>query len=147
MTPDPHPWQPYLPAGWTATRAALETGDFALTALPDGVIIERKTAADLAGCLGQSRERFERELKRSRYAGRFIVICEGSFADLLTAARGIHRNAVIGTLSAWSVRYCPIIFCGDVKTAAETAFRSLAAQVRDVRRQHEAITAEAVTHE
>ncbi len=43
--PDPHPWQTYLPAGWTATRAALETGDFALTASPERTVIERKTAS------------------------------------------------------------------------------------------------------
>lgn len=50
---------------------------------------------------------------------------------MIRAAAGIHRNAVIGTLAAWSVRYCPFIFAGSVESAAAIAFRALAAQVRD----------------
>lgn len=126
-------------------QATLETGDLCVAALTMGVIIERKTPPDLAGCLGRERERFERELRRSRYAARFIVICEGTLADVIRAARGIHRNAVIGTLAAWSTRYCPFLFAGDAATAAALAFRALASQVRDAARTINAAAPSAVS--
>ena len=137
--PWPHPWEQHLPPGWSFVREGLETGDFAVARLPEGVVIERKTASDLAGCIGSSRERFERELRRGRYCGRFIVIVEADLDAVIRAAAGIHRNAVIGTVAAWSVRFCPFIFAGGTATAAAIAFRALAAQVRDINRQHEAL--------
>ena len=137
--PSPHPWEQFLPAGWTFEIGTLETGDIALACLPDGVIVERKTASDLAGCIGASRERFERELKRSRYCGRFIVICEGSLADVCHASRGLNENAIAGTVAAWTTRYCPIVFAGTVAAAADFAFRALSAQVRDIERAAKAI--------
>jgi len=139
--PNPHPWAVHLPEGWQVVSGVLETGDIALARLPEGVVIERKTATDLAGCLGRERERLERELKRGRYCGRFLVVCEGTMAEVTRAAPGIHRNAVLGTLAAWNVRYCPFIFAGTVRNAADFAFRALAAQVRDIKRQHDALEA------
>jgi hypothetical protein len=41
-------------------RGRLETGDLALSAIPEGAVIERKTPGDIVGCIGASRERFER---------------------------------------------------------------------------------------
>jgi len=77
--PWPRPWADYLPKGWKIERATLETGDLALTALPDGAVVERKTAGDLIGCMAAGRKRFERELARSRYAGRFAVAVEAAW--------------------------------------------------------------------
>jgi len=137
--PDPHPWQRYLPEGWRFERECLETGDLCLSAIPNGIVVERKTAGDLAGCLGASRERFERELKRSRYCGRFLIVVEGSLADVIGAARGFHHSAVIGTIAAWSVRYAPILFCGSVQVAAQVAFSALRSQIRDSERGSKAL--------
>jgi hypothetical protein len=50
--------------------------------LPAGAVVERKTVNDLLACIGRERERFERELKRGRYVGRFIVIVEGTSKKL-----------------------------------------------------------------
>jgi ERCC4-type nuclease len=116
------------------TREGLETADVCVAGLPDGVLVERKSPPDLAACLGRERERFERELKRGRHCGRLLVVVEGNFTDVVRAARGIHRNAIVGTVAAWSVRFCPIIFAGDVATAAAIAFRALASQVQDAER-------------
>ncbi len=138
--PSPHPWEQFLPAGWTPETGTLETGDVALACLPDGVVIERKTPGDLAGCIGSSRERFERELKRSRYCGRFIVVCEGSLSDVCRASRGLNDNAIAGTVAAWTTRYCPIVFAGTVAAAADFAFRALSAQVRDIERAAKSIS-------
>ena len=115
--------------GWSLERAALETGDFCLVSHPHGVVIERKTPSDLAACIGADRERFERELRRSRYSGRFVVVIEGSLSDVAVAARGIHHNAVLGTLASWTLRYCPFVFAGSRRLAAEFAWRLLASQL------------------
>jgi DNA excision repair protein ERCC-4 len=88
--PWPHPWQPYFSDSVELERGTLETGDLALAKLPDGAVIERKTVPDLLGVIGKGRERFERELKRSRYVGRFLVVVEGTLADVLAEARSIH---------------------------------------------------------
>ncbi len=141
--PADHPWERFLPEGWRMERGTLETGDVALARLPEAVVIERKTASDLAGCLGRDRARFERELRRGRHLGKLIVIVEADLDAVIRAASGIHRNAILGTLGAWSVRYCPFIFAGNVATAASLAFRALASQVRDAQRVTAAIEAAA----
>lgn len=129
------PW----PHGWCATgawqgieveRGTLETGDVCLARDPDGAVVERKTVADLLGCIGTGRERFERELKRGRYCGRFIVVIEGDMGEVLREARGLHRNAIVGTLAAWQRRYCPFFFAGNVETAADFALRFLGQPLR-----------------
>jgi len=132
--PSPHPWLPYLPEGWHAETGTFETGDVALARLPEGVVIERKTPGDLAGCIGKGRERFTRELKRGRYCGRLVVVIEGNLADVCAAARHVHHSAILGSLAAWTARYCPFVFAGSAEAAAQFAFRSLASQVRDARR-------------
>jgi ERCC4-type nuclease len=129
--PSPHPWERFAPDNITFIREGLETGDFCLRALPDGAVIERKTPQDLAGCLTSSRERFERELRRSRHCGAFTVVVEGNLSDVILAARGVSVNAVVGTLAAWSRRYCPFIFAGSIEQAANFSFRYLMGQIRD----------------
>jgi ERCC4-type nuclease len=140
--PDPHPWARHLPEGWKIQRGTLETGDITLARLPEGVVIERKTPSDLAGCIGASRERFERELRRGRYVGRFLIVVEGTLSDVQLAARGISPNAVNGSLAAWAVRFCPIIFAGSTAGAADFAFRALASQVRDIQRDAQSLREE-----
>ena len=137
--PDPHPWERYLPEGWRFERGTLETGGIALAVLPDGAVVERKTPSDMVSCIGSERERFERELKRGRYCGRMIVVVEGSLADVCVAGWQLHHNAIIGTIAAWTLRYCPFVFCGSERIAAEFAFRFLASQVRDIERKAKAL--------
>lgn len=131
--PWPHPWEKWLPENWFMQRGMLETGDLALAALVEGVVIERKTCSDLASCMTSGRERFERELKRGRYVGRFVVVVEGGFNDLVLIS-GMHVNSIVGTLATWTVRYCPFVFPGEPALAADFAFRALASQVRDIMR-------------
>lgn len=139
--PWPHSWERFLPEGWHFERGTLETGDIALAVLPDAAVVERKTPGDMANCLGVGRERFERELRRGRYCGRMVVVVEGSLADVCVAGRGLHHNAVIGTLAAWTLRYCPFVFAGSARIAADFAFRFLGAQVRDIQREAKALSA------
>jgi ERCC4-type nuclease len=144
--PWPHPWAKFVPEGWELERGVLETGDFALSAIPGGALVERKTPTDMASCIGANRERFERELKRGRYVGRMIVVIEGTLADVCGASRGISHNAIIGTVAAWTLRYCPFVFCGSPQEAGNFAFRFLAPQVRDIERMAKALTKERAPH-
>jgi ERCC4-type nuclease len=147
---DPHPWLPHFSADVKIERGTLETGDFALAALPDSGVIKRKATGDLLSCIGQGRERFTRELIRSRYVGRMVVVCEGSIADLLTLARprggGVSDNSIIGSLATWQRLYCPFFFAGSVQVAAEFTERFLRSQIREVERASKALAkAEAAT--
>ena len=87
-------------------------------------------------------ERFERELRRGRYVGRFLIVVEGTLADVQRSARGIHPNSISGTLASWAVRFCPIIFAGSTAGAADFAFRALASQVRDIQRATQSVSSE-----
>ena len=127
--PWPHPWAALLPEGWVLERASLETGDFCLGSHLDGTLVERKSPSDMASCVGSNRERFERELRRSRYCGRFVVVVEGSLSDVAVAARRVHHNAVLGTLASWTLRFAPFVFAGSQRLAADFAFRLLASQL------------------
>lgn len=96
-------------------RAALATGDYSLAGLEDMVAIERKSLADLLGCLTHERERFERELERGRCLDFFAVLVEGSFADL---ASGEYRSAMQPHAACQSVlammtRGTPFLFAGS----------------------------------
>lgn len=137
--PWPHPWAVHWPADARIIRDTLETGDVALAALPEGAVVERKTVPDLLACMGRERERFERELARSRYLGAFCVIVEGSLEDVILQARGMKQPAIMATVATWTRRYGPILFAGGAHAAADLAYCFLAAQVREVERAAKAI--------
>jgi DNA excision repair protein ERCC-4 len=132
--PWPHPWALHFSADTLLERATLETGDIALSAIPDGAVVERKTVSDLLGCIGNGRDRFERELKRSRHCGRLLVIVEGSLPETLRARRGLTENAIIGTLAAFQRRYAPFCFAGSIEVAAKMAESFLRGQLREAGR-------------
>jgi hypothetical protein len=81
-----------------------------------------------------ARARFERELARSRYLCRFVVVIEGSLPDVLAARRQMTEASLIGTLAVWERRYAGFFFAGSIKTAAEFSFRFLAGQVAEIER-------------
>ncbi len=139
--PWPHPWRRWLPSHVELERATLDTGDFALAGLPDGAIVERKTVSDFLGCMTSGRERFERELLRSRHVGAFCIIVEGTFADCIAARGDMALPSLIGTVAAWTRRYCPIIFAGDERTAAALCWRYLAGQITEAHKIVKATTA------
>ena len=148
--PKEHGWFPYFSEDVKIEWGTLETGDFALAALPDAAVIERKSVGDLLACLGRERERFERELQRSRYVGRLVVVCEGSMANLLCEARrrggGLSDASILGTLAAWQRRFCPFFFAGSVHVAAEFTERFLRGQIKEAERTAKALKkTEAIT--
>jgi ERCC4-type nuclease len=119
----------------------LETGDLALAAMPEGAVVERKTPSDLIACMTSAWERFERELARSRYLGRFVVVVEGGLPDVLAARRQMSEASVIGSLAAWQRRYTGFFFAGNIRIAAEFSFSFLAGQVAEIERVYQKIKA------
>lgn len=77
-----------LPVVVATKRRTLAAGDYSIVGMEDGIAIERKSIADLFSTIGQSRERFVRELERIQdgpYASAHVVV-EGTWAQVL--ARG-----------------------------------------------------------
>lgn len=99
----------------------LKTRDYSVKGFEDKVAIERKTIDDLVGCLGKSRERFERELQRATDFQFFAVLVESSYFEL---SEGIYRSRLhprsgVESVSAFEVRYnIPFLFCGNQELAA-----------------------------
>ena len=128
--PSPHPWVDYWP-DVSIEMATLETGDICAAGNLD-VVIERKTPADLLGCMTSGRERFERELRRATHLTSFAVVISGSFADLLLHRRGMSASSVIGTLAAWQRRYRhTFLFAGNDELAADFTMRFLSQPFRE----------------
>jgi ERCC4-type nuclease len=108
--------------------ATLTTGDYSIEGITDAVAIERKSLSDLYGCIGQSRERFERELERMSALHYGALVVEATLAEVLTGPplSRVNPHAAFGSLMAWSVRgRLPIFFCGDRRLAAMTVMKLL----------------------
>ena len=75
---------PFAFAGYPCTveTAALASGDYSLRGFAARIAVERKSLADLVGCLGRDRERFQRELARLRGYDSAAVVVEDPAVDL-----------------------------------------------------------------
>jgi hypothetical protein len=105
-----------LPFGRLATTiGTLVSGDYSVAGLENLFAVERKSIGDLVSCcVGQNRERFERELHRLRGFRFKRLLLVGSEADILKGdyRSNIKPQAVLGTLRAFEVRYdLPVVFC------------------------------------
>jgi len=105
----------------------LQTGDYSLSGLTDMVAIERKSLDDLAGSLTTGRERFKRELARSKGLDFFSLVIE---ADMDQVARHEYRSqmkpkALIQSLFAFQVRYDLNVIWAGSRERGEYATYSL----------------------
>ncbi|MFC1888840.1 ERCC4 domain-containing protein [Thermodesulfobacteriota bacterium] len=98
--------------------------------------IERKSVDDLVGCLkGSGRERFERELRRSRSMDYFALVVEGSLSGL---AKGHYQShiapaSVVQSIMALSIRYrIPVWFAESRKMGQRITESLLEKYARDV---------------
>jgi predicted DNA-binding protein YlxM (UPF0122 family) len=116
--------QPLLFTDLPARVDTLRTGDYSLDGATEQFAVERKSLEDLIGCcVGENRERFERELHRLRgYRFRRLLVVSTE-AEI---ERGKYRSqiapkAILHTLRAFEVRYdVPVVF---VETPTEAARR------------------------
>lgn len=114
--------------------AALDAGDYSLEGLEGRIAIERKAVGDLRGCIGGGRERFVRELERLSLLDFAAVVVEGPLSQVMRqgphvwkpGARPLHPSSVLGSLTAWCVRYrLPIWLTSNRLEAREVTFRLL----------------------
>ena len=110
------------------------TGDYSLVGFEDRVAIERKERNDLVACLKngkpgepQNRDRFERELERSRALEYFAVVVEAPWKDIAAGryTSRMHPNAVVQSLLTFSVRYRLPLFFADNRQHARMITESL----------------------
>ena len=108
-------------------NGTLSTGDYSVYGLTDVIAIERKSLSDLLGCIGQHRERFDRECQRLlAYPTRAIVV-ESSWPEIESGEwrSKITPNAAIGSLLGWSAMGIPVLMAGDHTRAGQMVSRIL----------------------
>jgi len=105
----------------------LYTGDYSIKGLEHHIAIERKSLDDLTACIGNERERFEKELLRLRsYPVRALVI-ESSWAMIEAGAyrSRVHPSSAVGSLCGWIADGLPVIMADDHKRAGVIVARML----------------------
>ena len=109
------------------TEGTLMTGDYSVRGLETIIAIERKSLSDLLGCVGQHRERFEKEMHRlAAYPVRALVV-ESTWAAL---EKGEWRSkitpaAAIGSCLGWITQGVPVVMAGDHERAGRYVARLL----------------------
>lgn len=114
--------------------ATLQTGDYTVVPFEMEVAIERKSLPDLLMCIGQERDRFERELDRLRAYRVRAVVVEASWNDLCA---GLWRSKLLpqqvtASVTAWMARYSiPFVLAGDRASAGRIVGDMLFYAARD----------------
>ena len=88
-------------------RATLGIGDYTLKDCGHLIAVERKNFDDLINCLGRDRERFSKELLRSRQLEAFAVVAECTWQDILNGDYGrsqLNPAAAVASIQAFSSR-------------------------------------------
>jgi DNA excision repair protein ERCC-4 len=100
----------------------LKTADYSILGFEDRIAFERKTLTDLLGCIGGSRDRFERELQRLSHIQFRGLIVEATLREVLTPPPFCHLNpsAVLGTLVSWALRFQLPIWLAGTRSAAQS---------------------------
>ncbi len=110
-----------------SVRGTLRTGDYSVAGLQDLFSIERRTVSDLVGCcMGENRERFERELHRLRGYRFKRLLVVGSEAEILEGHyhSNIKPQAVLATVCAFEMRYdLPVVFVPTAQAGARLVER------------------------
>src|SRR5690349_5252947 len=89
---------PYPFAG--AVIKALATADYSCEGYVDRIAIERKSLGDMFACIGQSRERFERELARLAQIEFRGLVIEATLEDALSSPfTKLHPSSILGSLA------------------------------------------------
>jgi hypothetical protein len=100
-------------------RGTLSTGDYSIVGLETVVAIERMSLGDLLACVGQERERFDREVQRLlAYPVRCLVV-ESTWTELEAGEwrSKVTASAAVGSLLGWVASGLPILMAGDHQRA------------------------------
>ena len=112
--------QDLLPISFDHVTDTLPTGDYSYRGGEHTFAIERKSLADLMGCIGHDRSRFEAQLKRMRAYDFARLLIVGSIADFRS---GHYRSKILpataeASLRAFEARYIPIRWEATQEAAA-----------------------------
>lgn len=108
-------------------RGTLATGDYSIKGLEHLIAIERKSLPDLIMCVGQERERFEKECQRLlAYETRAIVV-EAHWADIECGywRSKLTPSHVLGSVLGWVAQGIPILMVGSHDLAGKYVARML----------------------
>ncbi len=129
--------RPWSLAPLKTKSGTLQTGDYSIMGLEHEIAVERKSLDDLLGCVGQERERFDKEIIRLRSYPCRAVIVEASWAQLEGGQyrSQVKPSAALGSVMGWIALGIPFIFAGDSARASTYAGRLMYIAAR--RRWHE----------
>jgi DNA excision repair protein ERCC-4 len=118
-------------------RATLDTGDYSVAGLEHHIALERKSLSDLLMCIGQERDRFERELKRLQAYPVRAVVVEATWADLHAGGwrSRVTPAAAVGSVLGWVGQGIPFLFVGSHDEAGRAVARLLFLSARRAWRQ------------
>ena len=123
-------------------QGTLDTGDYSLAGLTDRVSVERKSLADLVGCLGSGRDRFEHELQRAAALESFMVVIEASWKELSSGNYRSRMNphAACQSVLAFISRYrIPFHFAGSRQAAEYCTWGFLRHYLESARKRYQII--------
>jgi len=132
VTVDTREQTPLDLAPMSIERGTLDTGDYALASCPDVCRVERKSLADLVGCVGVDRDRFEREVSRLLAYPVRVLVVESTWDTIeshepaMPQWKGrVTKEAVIGSLLGWQAAGLSIHLAGDHARAGRHVARLL----------------------
>lgn len=109
-------------------RCTLPTGDYSVRGCTDIVAIERKSLADLVGCVGRDRDRFEEELRRLEAYPIRVLVIEASVLDVESHAyrSQVKPQSVLGSCVSWQIDHgIPVLWAGNAQLAARMVEKML----------------------
>jgi len=111
----------------SSEKGTLYTGDYSLCGLQDRIAIERKSLDDLMGCIGQHRERFEKEILRLRGYETKCIVIESTWKIIENGKyrSRIKSNQAIGSIMGWIAAGIPVTMAGNHQRAGVFVARML----------------------
>lgn len=94
-------------------RGTLTSGDYSIRGCEHLFAVERKSISDLVSCcVGNNRERFERELHRLRgfRFARLLIVGARAEVEQHRYRSSITPKSVLHTLAAFEARYIPVVW-------------------------------------
>lgn len=127
----------------------LVTGDYSLKGLESIVSIERKSLGDLLSCVGNQRERFDREVQRLLAFPTRCLVVESTWAEIEAGQwrSRVTPNAALGSLLGWVAAGLPVVMAGDHERAGRYVSRILYIAARRRWREARALMNGALTRE
>lgn len=116
-----------LPGLAEPVYGTLATGDYSAVGLEHVVSVERKSLSDLLSCIGQERERFDREVQRLlAYPVRALVV-ESTWVAIETGGwqSRVTPAAALGSCLGWVAAGLPVLMVGTHEAAGRYVARLL----------------------